>query len=78
MKSKSILEVEQLIMPYIPKEHLKYEVLPRCRKSGREVFSYPGSLLDEANQYVEGEDLLDPYGFHSYEEYLPKKKAGIR
>ena len=34
-------------MPYIPKEHEKYDLLPFCRKSGGEVFEYPSCLVNE-------------------------------
>lgn len=56
-------------MPYIPKEHEKYDLLPLCRERGGEVFEYPGDLLDRLEEYLAPEDQLMPYGFKSYEEY---------
>lgn len=56
-------------MPYIPTAHLKYDVLPFCRKHGREVFTYPIELLYELSKYADEKEPLDPYGFKSYEEY---------
>lgn len=56
-------------MPYIPREHKKYKLLPFCRKNKREVFEYPSDLLDEVNKLLpEGESLM-PYGYKSYDEY---------
>lgn len=55
-------------MPYIPKEHEKYDLLPYCRKHGGEVFEYP-SLLNKLNTYLKADDHLDPYGYDSYEDY---------
>lgn len=31
-------------MAYIPKQHEKYDLLPECRKRGREVFDYPNKI----------------------------------
>ena len=56
-------------MPYIPKEHEKYNLLPRCNEYGGEVFEYPSNLLRKLEEYIKPEDQLDPYGFKSYEEY---------
>lgn len=56
-------------MPYIPKEHEKYDLLPFCRERGGEVFEYPSDLLDRLEAYLDPEDQLMPYGFKSYEEY---------
>jgi len=33
-------------MAYIPEFHKKYNLLPRCTKSGGDVFEYPCELLD--------------------------------
>ena len=55
-------------MPYIPKEHEKYDLLPYCRKHGGEVFEYP-YLLNKLNTYLKADDHLDPYGYNSYEDY---------
>lgn len=56
-------------MPYIPKEHEKYDLLPRCRKNGGEVFEYPSDLLFEAEQLIDSTIGLTPYGYNSYDEY---------
>lgn len=56
-------------MPYIPKEHEKYDLLPFCRAHGYEVFEYPGDLLWKLEKHIKSEEQLDPYGFRSYEEY---------
>ena len=55
-------------MPYIPKQHEKYNLLPYCRKDGGEVFDYPSELIYKAEKMLENEDLM-PYNFNSYEEY---------
>lgn len=69
-------------MAKIPAQHEKYDILPRSREGGWEVFSYPAFLseVDEALADVEigpraepGEarpSLLMPYGYESVEEYL--------
>ena len=56
-------------MPYIPKEHVKYDLLPFCRKNGGEVFEYPSELLDKVEKYLPDGESLIPYGYNSYEEY---------
>lgn len=56
-------------MPYIPKEHEKYNLLPYCREHGGEVFEYPCNLLRKLEKFIKPEDQLDPYGFNSYDEY---------
>lgn len=67
-------------MPYIPKQHAKYGLLPYCREHGGEVFSYPGLLNEVDDKLIkirqpnlaEGEvpaSVIMPYGFDSYEEY---------
>lgn len=55
-------------MPYIPKQHEKYNLLPACRKDGGEVFDYPSELICKAEELLEDEYLM-PYNFDSYEEY---------
>lgn len=57
-------------MAYIPVQHQKYDLLPRCRKSGREVFEYPLSLIDKTTDLIGTIEGLTPYGFRSYEEYF--------
>lgn len=56
-------------MPYIPKEHEKYDLLPYCQEAGGEVFDYPSKLINEAEKCVEDPLSLFPYNFESYEEY---------
>ena len=54
-------------MPYIPKEHEKYDLLPFCREIGGEVFSY--SSTNRIDKLLpEGEHII-PYGYNSYEDY---------
>ena len=65
-------------MPYIPKQHEKYELLPNCRKHGGDVFEYPSDLLNKLEGY--GLSDLDPYGYISYDAYyneLDKLKLKI-
>lgn len=57
-------------MPYIPKEHEKYDLLPLCRKSGGEVFDYPSKQIYEAEQLIGSSVGLFPYNFESYEDYF--------
>ena len=54
-------------MPYIPKEHKKYDLLPFCREHGGEVFSYSSTF--EIEKHLPKGVILDPYGYKSYEEY---------
>ena len=54
-------------MPYIPKEHQSYPVLPYCRERGGEVFQYRGEWMEELRERI-GEKPI-PYGYDSYEEY---------
>ena len=63
-------------MPYIPKEHEKYDLLPWCREHGGEVFEYP-ALLDRVSAKVveRKEESLMPYGYMSYEEYFAMLSA---
>lgn len=59
-------------MPYIPKQHEKYDLLPFCKEHGGEVFEYPSRLLEKVNSLLKPEDSLDPYGYKSYEEYFER------
>ena len=59
---------EVVTMPYIPKAHEKYDLLPFCRENGGEVFSYPPELVDIQGLMPDGESLY-PYGYNSYDEY---------
>lgn len=72
--------------PYIPAEHVEYDLLPRCRKNGGEVFSYPAELeaIDELlskHEYAEDPErcisLLIPYGERSYFCYLKRLTSYI-
>ena len=56
-------------MPYIPKNHEKYDLLPRCREEGGEVFNYPGELICEVERLGGSSCGLFPYGYDSYEDY---------
>ncbi len=63
-------------MPYLPKEHEAYDLLPFCREHGGEVFDYPDFLRDVSELLDPGEEIF-PYGFHSYEEYFSALDAII-
>lgn len=65
-------------MPYIPKEHEKYNLLPLCRKDGGEVFDYPSQLIYEAEQLLGSSVGLFPYNFDSYEDYFASIDGLIR
>ena len=56
-------------MAYIPKKHLKYNILPSCQKHGGEVFVYPGEMIDKLESYLPDDESMIPYGFDSYEQY---------
>lgn len=56
-------------MPYIPKEHEKYDLLPFCRENSGEVFSYSCEMENTICDLLpEGESVI-PYGFDSYESF---------
>jgi hypothetical protein len=57
-------------MPYIPKIHMQYPVLPHSREHGGEVFQYDPKLNRKLEELV-GEQLI-PYGYDSYESYLAR------
>lgn len=61
-------------MASIPERHLGYDLLPRCRESGGEVFSYPEELtfVDDMLCRALGKEvsLITPYGYGSQGEYL--------
>lgn len=66
-------------MPYIPKGHEKYNLLPICRIEASEVFDYPSELMHTLSE--RGIEGLEPYGYQSYEEYyayLDKKRESLR
>ena len=56
-------------MPYIPKEHEKYDLLPLCRKDGGETWEYPDKLINEVEGILVNESGLFPYNYDSYEQY---------
>lgn len=56
-------------MPYIPKEHERYNLLPYCREHGGEVFEYPSELIYEAEKLLGSADGITPYNYDSYEQY---------
>jgi DNA-directed RNA polymerase subunit M/transcription elongation factor TFIIS len=65
----AIVKMDNTAMPYIPKEHAKYDILPHCRKSGGEVFSYDCEMEGEISAMLpEGKSVI-PYGYYSYEEF---------
>lgn len=67
--------------PYIPPAHERYDLLPRCRKNGGEVFSYPEWLGDFEDLVRDAgifeDDSSDsrnclhfiPHGYKSYADY---------
>ena len=57
-------------MPYIPKEHEQYDLLPLCRKDGGEVFDYPFKLIFELEQLLGSSIGIFPYNFDSYSDYF--------
>ena len=64
-------------MPYIPKEHEKYNILPRCRKKGGEVFSYNCEIENEIGRMLpEGESVI-PYNYDSYKEFYAHLDAFV-
>ena len=56
-------------MPYIPKEHEKYDLLPYCREDGGEVFDYPSELICVAEKLIGSSVGIFPYNYNSYEDY---------
>lgn len=56
-------------MPYIPKEHEQYDLLPLCREDGGEVFDYPSKEILELEELLGTSVNLFPYNFESYSEY---------
>ncbi len=57
-------------MPYIPKEHEKYDLLPFSRENGGEVFAYPSDLVYKVEELLGTVSGLIPYDYNSYEEYF--------
>ena len=56
-------------MAYIPEAHKKYDLLPRCRKEGGEVFSYSSELESAILDFASKNSHIWPYGFNSYDEF---------
>lgn len=56
-------------MPYIPKEHEKYHLLPWCKEHGGEVFDYPSKMICELEKEIGTSVGIFPYNYESYEEY---------
>jgi 3-methyladenine DNA glycosylase AlkD len=56
-------------MAYIPVGHQKYDILPMCRESGGEVFSYSPDLENEISELLPDEESVIPYGYDSYEGF---------
>ena len=56
-------------MAYIPVRHQQYDILPMCRKTGGEVFSYSSDMENEIRKLLPGEESVIPYGYDSYEEF---------
>ena len=44
------MQKKKIILPYIPKEHKKYGLLPHSHKDGGEVFDYPVCMLNELEE----------------------------
>lgn len=64
-------------MAYIPKEHLKYDILPFARENNYEVFAYDSELLQKAEKATNNLVVI-PYGFHSFEEYIALLDDALR
>ncbi len=56
-------------MPYIPKAHEKYNLLPFLRENGGEVFSYDSGLENEITEMLPKNEHVVPYGYDSYEAF---------
>ena len=56
-------------MAYIPTAHKKYDILPRCRRSGGEVFSYDTDMEGEIGKIIPNGESVIPYGYDSYAEF---------
>lgn len=56
-------------MPYIPKAHEKYNLLPFCRENGGEVFSYSSEMESQIREMLPKGESVIPYGYDSYEAF---------
>lgn len=58
-------------MPFIPKEHEKYNLLPRKTENGGECFVYPERFVDSIADKLSElcEVSLIPYGYNCYQDY---------
>ncbi|MBQ2997556.1 MAG: hypothetical protein IJD62_00995 [Oscillospiraceae bacterium] len=56
-------------MPYIPKAHKKYDLLPKSRADNTEVFEYDSKIIYELSDLLGDEYNFIPYGYKSYQEY---------
>lgn len=65
-------------MPYIPENHIQYDLLPSRRKRGGEVFDYPSGLINEVEQLLDSCEEIIPYNYKSYEEYFCSLDALIQ
>ena len=59
-------------MPYIPKAHEKYNLLPFCRENGGEVFSYSSEMEDQIRGMLPEGDSVIPYGYDNYEAFYAR------
>ena len=64
-------------MAYIPEAHKKYNLLPRCRDEGGEVFSYSSALISAIEALCPGIPELMPYGHRSYDRFYKYLDAVI-
>ncbi|MDR3050941.1 MAG: hypothetical protein LBU67_04395 [Oscillospiraceae bacterium] len=58
-----------MYMPYIPKAHEKYNLLPFCREDSGEVFSYSSEMENAIQKLLPERETVIPYGFDSYEAF---------
>lgn len=59
-------------MPYVPKRHEKYNVLPTCRKYNVEIFVWDNELLKKIQRLTNMTDhMVCPYQrYKSYDEII--------
>lgn len=56
-------------MAYIPLKHQQYDILPMCRRTGGEVFSYSSEMEHEIRKLLPIKESVLPYGHDSYEDF---------